>query len=263
MAAVTIHSDFGAQENKVCHCFHCFPIYSPRSALFINLFHMDSFPTMWIIPYYGEIHRKRECCVTLWSKWGEIWGPHILVWSAIMVRWHHWLNGHDFEQTPGDGEGQGSLVCCGPRGRKELDRTERLNNINNNRGGDQRYWSTLCKAQDDPQNRVLWSPMLTVCWEEEPVLEIIALSSGQVLWETFKGDFEKRREKDWSLKKLKGKVLLLLLSHFSRVRHCATPWTAAHQAPPSMGFSRQQYWSGVPLPSPKERYRGPLSPLWL
>ena len=37
---------------------------------------------------------------------------------------------------------------------------------------------------------------------------------------------------------------------FSRVRLLATPWTAAHQAPPSMGFSRQEYWSGVPLPSP-------------
>ena len=35
-----------------------------------------------------------------------------------------------------------------------------------------------------------------------------------------------------------------------RVRLLATPWTAAHQAPPSMGFSRQKYWSGVPLPSP-------------
>ena len=37
---------------------------------------------------------------------------------------------------------------------------------------------------------------------------------------------------------------------FSRVRSLATPWTAAYQAPPSMGFSRQEYWSGVPLPSP-------------
>ena len=46
-------------------------------------------------------------------------------------------------------------------------------------------------------------------------------------------------------------TVLLLLSHFSRVRLLATPWTAAHQAPPSMGFSRQEYWSGVPLPSPK------------
>ena len=36
----------------------------------------------------------------------------------------------------------------------------------------------------------------------------------------------------------------------SRVRSSATPWTAAHQAPPSMGFSRQEYWSRVPLPSP-------------
>ena len=43
-------------------------------------------------------------------------------------------------------------------------------------------------------------------------------------------------------------LLLLLLSRFSRVRLCATPWTAAYQAPPSMGFSRQEYWSGLPLP---------------
>ena len=40
----------------------------------------------------------------------------------------------------------------------------------------------------------------------------------------------------------------------SRVRLFATPWTAAHQAPPSMGFSRQQYWSGVPLPSSLKGY---------
>ena len=45
-------------------------------------------------------------------------------------------------------------------------------------------------------------------------------------------------------------LLLLLLSHFSRVQLCVTPWTAAYQAPLSMGFSRQEYWSGVPLPSP-------------
>ena len=45
-------------------------------------------------------------------------------------------------------------------------------------------------------------------------------------------------------------LLLLLLSRFSRVRLCATPQTAAHQAPPSLGFSRQQHWSGLPFPSP-------------
>ena len=45
-----------------------------------------------------------------------------------MVRWHHWLNGHEFEQTLGDSEGQGSLVCCRPWGHKESDTTEQLNN---------------------------------------------------------------------------------------------------------------------------------------
>jgi len=44
-----------------------------------------------------------------------------------MVGWHHRFNGHEFEQTPGDGEGQGSLVCYSPWGHKELDTTERLN----------------------------------------------------------------------------------------------------------------------------------------
>ena len=45
-------------------------------------------------------------------------------------------------------------------------------------------------------------------------------------------------------------VLLLLLSHFSHVRLFVNPWTVACQAPLSMGFSRQGYWSGLPFPSP-------------
>ena len=44
--------------------------------------------------------------------------------------------------------------------------------------------------------------------------------------------------------------MLLLLSRFSRVRLCVTPETAAHQAPLSLGFSRQEHWSGLPFPSP-------------
>ena len=44
-----------------------------------------------------------------------------------MVGWHHQLSGHEFGQAPGDGEGQGSLVCCSPWGCKELDMTKRLN----------------------------------------------------------------------------------------------------------------------------------------
>ena len=49
-----------------------------------------------------------------------------------MVGWHHRLNGHEFEQALGDGEGQGSLVCCSAQGPKEQDTTERLNNNKNN-----------------------------------------------------------------------------------------------------------------------------------
>ena len=48
-----------------------------------------------------------------------------------MVGWHQQLNGHEFEQTPGDDEGEGSLTCCSPWGLKELDMTECLNRSNN------------------------------------------------------------------------------------------------------------------------------------
>ena len=44
-----------------------------------------------------------------------------------MVGWHHWLDGHEFKQALGDGEGQGGLVCCSPWGHKGLDMTEWLN----------------------------------------------------------------------------------------------------------------------------------------
>ena len=50
-------------------------------------------------------------------------------------------------------------------------------------------------------------------------------------------------------------LLLLLLSRFSRVRLCATPQTAAYQVPPSLGFSRQEHWSGLPFPSPMHACR--------
>ena len=44
-----------------------------------------------------------------------------------MVGWHHRLDGHEFESTPGVGDGQGGLLCCSPWGRKESDMTERIN----------------------------------------------------------------------------------------------------------------------------------------
>ena len=58
---------------------------------------------------------------------GKDWRQEKGTTEDEMVGWHHWLNGHEFEQAPGDGEGQGGLACCSPWGHKELDMTEQLN----------------------------------------------------------------------------------------------------------------------------------------
>ena len=64
-----------------------------------------------------------------------------------MARQHHQLNGHKLEQTLGDGEGQRSLACCGPWGRKEWDMTQQLNNNNNS---EVYVFLELCCFFDDP-----------------------------------------------------------------------------------------------------------------
>ena len=57
-----------------------------------------------------------------------------------MVGWHRQLDGHEFEQDLGDGEGQGSLECCSPWGHKESDVTERMKNNSKNRGNHFYSW---------------------------------------------------------------------------------------------------------------------------
>ena len=66
-----------------------------------------------------------------WLIWkdpdaGRDWEQEKGMTEDEMAGWHHWLDGHDFEWTPGVGDGQGGLVCCGSWGPKELDMTERL-----------------------------------------------------------------------------------------------------------------------------------------
>ena len=58
---------------------------------------------------------------------GKDWGQEKEATEDEMAGWQHWLNGHEFEQTLGDSEGQGSLVYCSPRGCREFDMTEWLN----------------------------------------------------------------------------------------------------------------------------------------
>ena len=56
--------------------------------------------------------------------------------------------------------------------------------------------------------------------------------------------------------------VVYMLSYFSRVRLCATPWTVARQAPLSLGFSRQEYWSGLPFPPPGDLPDPGIEPLF-
>ena len=58
---------------------------------------------------------------------GRDWGQEKAMTEDEMAGWHHWLDGHEFGWTPGDGDGQVGLACCSSWGCKELDTTERLN----------------------------------------------------------------------------------------------------------------------------------------
>ena len=75
------------------------------------------------------------------------------------------------------------------------------------------------------------------CWLERELV--------QPRWRIIRRFLKKKKKRNKTTM-----LLLLLLSHFSRVRLCVTPQTAAHQAPLSLGFSRQEHWSGLPFPSP-------------
>ena len=74
----------------------------------------------------------RPCDVKNWligkdPDAGKDWGQEKGMIEGEAVGWHHWLNGHEFEQAPGVGNRQGGLACCSPWGHKELDTTEQLN----------------------------------------------------------------------------------------------------------------------------------------
>ena len=79
-------------------------------------------PTLWTPDVKSQLFGKN-------SDAGKDWGQEEKgMTEDEMVGWHHRSNGHEFEQAPGDSEGQGSLTCCSPWGHKKLDRTKQLNN---------------------------------------------------------------------------------------------------------------------------------------
>ena len=81
------------------------------------------------LQYFGHLMRRTDSLEKTLML-GKIEGRRMTegMTEGEMVRWHHRLNGHEFEQAPGVGDGQGSLACHSPWGCKESDMTERLNN---------------------------------------------------------------------------------------------------------------------------------------
>ena len=113
---------------------------------------------------------------------GKEWGQEEKeVTEDKMVDWHHWFNGHEFEQTLGDSEGQGSLVFCSPWGCKELDMTEQLNSNNtfhtlvickeylSQSGGGRKLKETITIMWCDPLIWGAWKPetLSNFPWENE------------------------------------------------------------------------------------------------
>ena len=76
--------------------------------------------------YFGHLMQRADSLQKTLML-GTIKGSKRRMTEDEMVGWHHWLNGHEFEQAPGVGDGQGSLACCSSWGRKESDTTEWLN----------------------------------------------------------------------------------------------------------------------------------------
>ena len=84
------------------------------------------------------------------------------------------------------------------------------------------------------------------CWNTDTSVSLVIVCG----YFQLKLQSSQKKPVTWPSQLISSMLLLLLLSHLSCVRLCATPQTAAHQTLPSLGFSRQGHWSGLPFPSP-------------
>ena len=128
---------------------------------------------------------------------------------------------------PGKPHGGRSLVGCRQWGREESDTTERL------------HFSLPCIGEGNG------NPLQCSCLENP--------RDGGAWWAAVYGVAQSRT-------RLKRLSRCACAQSLSRVQLFVTPWTVAYQAPPSMGFSRQECWSGLPFPSPTTRPKGILNP---
>jgi len=110
----TVESPLDCKEIQPVH------LKGDQSWIFIERTHAEAeTPILWPLDVKNWLTGKDPGKDWRWEEKGMT--------EDEVVGWHHRLNGHEFEQAPGIGDGQGSLVCCNPWGQKESDMTERLN----------------------------------------------------------------------------------------------------------------------------------------
>ena len=102
------------------------------SCLYLKLKKCHHFLHLWLFFFKQWQSWIANAYVKSWligkdSDAGRDWGQEKGTTEDEMAGWHQWLDGHEFEWTPGVGDGQGGLACCNSWGRKESDTTERLN----------------------------------------------------------------------------------------------------------------------------------------
>ena len=180
-----------------------------------------------------------------------------------MAGWHHWLDGRESKWIPGVGDGQGGVLRFMGSQRVGQDWATdliwnilgmMLNNLSPN-------WMEIIFYPCQVLKFISLHLLLLICkWEKQGAAAAAAklLQACPTLWDPIDSSppgspipgILQARILEWvaisfsNACKWKVKVKSL-----SCVQLLETPWTAAHQTPPSMGFSRQEYWSGVPLPS--------------
>ena len=185
-----------------------------------------------------------------------------------MVRWHHWLKGHKFEQTLRDSEGQGSLVCCSPWGSQIVGHDLATEN-NNNKTIALIYWRHTSKFSEEA-HPFFESGLVNLVRNRNDIFFSFILfenlwSSEQINCVNHRGVLSYRADT------ILSRVCVCVCVHARtctrtrmRTHTCAhahtqflsvvsdsmISWTIALEAPLSMGFSKQEYWGGLPFPSP-------------
>ena len=147
---------------------------------------------------------------------------------------------------PGKSHGQRSPVGCSPWGCEELDTTELLHfHFLLSCTGEGNGNPLQCSCLENPRDGGVW-------WAT-----IYGVAQGWTQQKRLSSSSSSRAEPGTEGVYIQMLMVIMLcyyampmLTHFSCVWLFATPWTVAHQGPPSMGFPRQEYWSGLPFPSP-------------